>query len=220
MDLIHMTVQYSNAMLVAVMPHVSQFVARANLPLAQPVPLTAVTNVTISPYLQMPAMSLWLTNGWWFLWDHRGYISSWRSPDDWYFEQRPDINWTNYVGPNRMTTNDAIALARQTAVRLGYGRYAAEAPEVEGPYLVKPFGHTEEVNIPYCQVSWDWPKGAYWLDQGCVRFSVNLNTGRLVEMFFCFNRDRGDAFEADPLKLSVTPELEKDYRARRSRESK
>ena len=50
MELIHMTAAYSNAVLVAILPHVSDFAKKLDLPIPQPITATQVLKSRPSPY--------------------------------------------------------------------------------------------------------------------------------------------------------------------------
>ena len=64
MELIHMTTTYSNALLVAILPYVSDFAVKLDLPIAKPVTLQQVQKFSPSPYRERAEGAVWLTNGW------------------------------------------------------------------------------------------------------------------------------------------------------------
>src|ERR1022692_2479134 len=66
-ELIHMTAAYSNALLVAILPHISGFAAKLDLPVKQPITFSDVTSSSPSPYKGLIADAVLLTNNYWFL---------------------------------------------------------------------------------------------------------------------------------------------------------
>ena len=116
MELIHMTAAYSNAVLVAILPHVSDFSKKLNLPLPQPITVAAVKEFRPSPYKDDIGGGLMLTNGFWFAFN-QGAVDLYRSPDD--FFSGLDPNWpVSGYGKDNMTTNDALALARTSLIKI------------------------------------------------------------------------------------------------------
>ncbi len=51
MELVHMTATYSNAMLVAILPQVSDFSKKLDLPIPQPITAAQVQNFKPFPYM-------------------------------------------------------------------------------------------------------------------------------------------------------------------------
>jgi hypothetical protein len=114
-----MTAQYSNAVLVAALPYVSDFVGRASLPIKEPIVTNDVARTDIVPYKGHSDVGVWLTNKYWFWVSYSGgFVGSFRAPNDFFAEQEADI--TKYAGQDHMTTNDAIAMARDVLIMLGY----------------------------------------------------------------------------------------------------
>ncbi|HEY5297554.1 MAG TPA: hypothetical protein VIK59_06495, partial [Verrucomicrobiae bacterium] len=120
LQLIHMTATYSNAMLVALLPHFSECAKQLDLPIAQPVTADQVAHFSPSPYKDSIGGAIWLTNHDWFVFNN-GFVRGFRSPDDWF--TMADEYWDHlerYVGKDNMTTNEAIELARNSFRKLGY----------------------------------------------------------------------------------------------------
>jgi hypothetical protein len=207
MELVHMTAAYSNAMLVAILPHVSEFAKKLDLQVPQPITVQQVHRFNPSPYIGRVEGALWLTNHCWFLFDYRGYVSGFRSPDDWFFEQDPSANLTNYLGQTRMTSSETVAFARQQLLNLGYGTEITRAdtvPKVEGPYNPNRGGH-----VPYCRVKWrsaEEPGSDNFSD---VQVDINTQEKSVVGLYLLFARTNKIG---TPLKLDVEPELESAYR--------
>jgi len=60
MQLIHMTATYSNAMLVAILPHVSDCAKQLDLPITQPITTSQVAHFRPSPYKNIITGGIWL----------------------------------------------------------------------------------------------------------------------------------------------------------------
>ncbi|MFO1475855.1 MAG: hypothetical protein U1F98_04305 [Verrucomicrobiota bacterium] len=210
MDLIHMTAAYSNAVLVAVLPHVSDFANKLALPIPQPVREEQVAHFNPMPYKGQVEGALWLTNGYWFIL-HSGYVDSFRSPNDWFYEQDPSAHITNYFGHSKMSTNDVVAFARKKLLALGYGpdlTHSDTQPELEGPYDTKLGGH-----IPYCQVKWEPTKDQDSDGYSQVRVDINTQDGSVVGLYLSFARTNS---VGTPLTVDIEPELESDFQKRTS----
>jgi hypothetical protein len=196
MELIHMTATYSNAMLVALLPHVSDCAKKLDLPIVQPITLASVEKFNPSPYKDLISGGLGLTNKYWFSFE-RGYVDMFRSPNDWFYNQELE-GVERFAGEDNMTTNDAVELARRSFVKLGYRLDElplTNAPtRIDGPFDTKKIGH-----VPFCSVVWQ--TNAY-----TVKFDINLESKTVVGMFLA-----GTNFWRASPQLGVVPELESDY---------
>jgi len=205
-----MTATYSNALLVAILPHVSDFAKKLDLPLIQPIMREQVVRFAPSRYKGHVEGGIWLTNGYWFLFTQR-YVDSFRAPSNWFFEQEPATKFKNYLGQTRMTTNDIVAFARESLLKLGYPPEITRAdttPELEGPWDLKEGGH-----IPQCRVIWEPVKDQDSDGHSTVRVEINTQDKSLVGMYLWFaptNRMKvGTA-----VKVDTEPELESEFRER------
>jgi len=170
MELIHMTAAYSNAVLVAVLPHISEFAAKLDLPVQRPITLSQVNWSSTIPYKDFVEIGLTLTNHYWFAFGHRGFVDSFRAPTNWFFEQE-FTNITKYLGQDHMTSNEVIAMARDTLSKLGYKpefTHSYDTPMLEGPFDTR-LGH-----VPYCCVTWEWPKTEELRDLNRIRVEINI----------------------------------------------
>jgi hypothetical protein len=211
LQLIHMTVTYSNAMLVAILPHISNCAKQLDLPIEQPITANQVAHFGASPYKDFIAGGIWLTNHYWFAFEN-GHVGGFRSPDDWF--TMADEYWDHlerYVGKDNMTTNEAIELARISFRKLGYKPEDFNADgkptKVEGPYDNKKLGH-----IPYYRIEWNSPEAANQEEFNRsyhIQFDVDMQQKRVVGMSLISKR----FFQPNP-KIDVVPELESDYRKR------
>jgi hypothetical protein len=213
--LLHMTAAYSNALLLVVITNVSDFARKLDLPLVQPITASQVLSFRPHSFTTMVGGWLTLTNGHQFWFEH-GRVHSYRSssnyfviPDGW--EPEDYIKFTNYWGRMNMTTNEVIAFARNTLLKLGYDpkQMNTEGPPTafEGPFEFK--GHT----IPQCHVEWNTSEE----DQKTsgtqiVNIYVNAETKQVIQ----YSVTSTNTWRPDP-KLGVVPELEVDYQKRTGR---
>lgn len=208
-SLLHITAAYSNAVLVAFLPHVSDYAKQLDLPIAQPITVEQVARFNTSPYMDNVGGGLWLTNHYWFCFEW-GFVNGFRSPDNWFANQELE-GVERFAGKDNMTTNDAIELARSSFVKLGYKPadfHANEQPtSIEGPFDTKKIGH-----VPYCRVEWTSPKATTREDRAHyyqVQFDIDMQRNQVVGMALSST----NFWRASP-KIDVVPELESDYRKR------
>jgi hypothetical protein len=210
-QLIHMTASYSNAMLVAVLPHVSDFAKKLELPVSQPITTNQVIWSHPSPLKGFIADAIVLTNRYWFSYSW-GYVNGFRSLDDNpFFDEDPAKNWPRYAfGKDNMTTNEAIELARSSLLKLGYNPqlFNADQPpsSLTGPFDLKDGNHA-----PYCEIRWEEKvkSAAEETNRNDLAFQINLQKKTVVGMSINSRK----IWRPDP-KIDVAPELESDYRQR------
>jgi hypothetical protein len=206
-ELLHITAQYSNALLVAALPYVSDVATKLHLPIERPVITKQVTHVGIIPYRNHVMMGIWLTNGYWFGVNcSSGFVTSFRAPTNYFFEDEADV--TKYAGKQNMTTNEAIDMVRSALIKLGYGPELSplrEAPELEGP------ANTLQGYIPYSRVKWQWPRGEDVLAPlvHYMTMDVDMNSKRIVGMDLYFGST--NMLPTKPIDAGFEPELEQEY---------
>ena len=206
-QLVHMTATYSNALLVAILPHISDFAKKADLAITQPVVSEHVARFVPNPYKRHVAGGIWLTNGYWFAFTER-YVDSFRSPANWFFEQEPAGHFKNYIGQTRLTTNEIVAFARESLLKLGYPPELTRAdttPALEGPWDLKDGGH-----IPQCRVIWEPVKDEDSADYSIVKVEINTQDKLLVGMYLWFTRTNRMRLGAS-VKVDMEPELESEF---------
>jgi hypothetical protein len=208
-NFIHVTEQYSNAVLVAILPQVSDCASNLDLPIIQPITPAHVAKCNISPYAENVGGGFWLTNGYWFAYSF-GCVDSFRSPDNWFTIQDFE-GVSRFVGQDNMTTNDAIDFARKSFVKLGYMAETFNLnnnpTRIEGSFDVKQLGH-----IPFCRVVWESPESTTVeerMKSFSVRFDVDLGKRQIVGM----SLSGTNFFRASP-EIDVQTELESDYKKR------
>lgn len=209
-NLIHMTVAYSNAVLLAVLTNVSDFAKKLELPVPQPV--TAAQVQTFKPLTIKDQIGgvLTLTNGDRFF-QHHGYIDLYYAHEN-FLTAPPDIEhgspekldrWAaTLFGPVNMTTNEVITFARGSLRKLGYDpkTFHAYGP----PTRFDGASFSGGKSIPFCRVEWNHDDA-----EDIVLIDVNVQTKQIVG----FSLVSTNAWRPDP-KLGVKPELESEYRKR------
>ena len=211
MELIHMTATYSNAVLVAILPQISDFAKKMDLPIALPITAEQVVRFGIVPYQGEIGGGIWLSNHFLFSYDD-GHVMSFQSPD--IFFGRDDLieNWRRFTGKDNMTTNQAIEMARETLHKLGYN--LAELHMGVPPTSVQlPFDY-QGYRIPQFQMSWDGPDEADSTGHDLsmhVTVAVNLDTKKITALSIISGKLR-----RPPPKIDVEPELESEYRKKHS----
>jgi hypothetical protein len=153
MNLSTVLLQYSNAVLVAILPHVSDFAKKLELP----VPPTITTNHVrhFGGFEKSERISghLVLTNGYEF-WFNQGHVDSFSSPRSYLIQQDPKLV-SKFYGPLRLTKTEAIEFARSAVRKLGYSEdllYLDPTPKVKGPEMVG------QNIIPYYNIEWLNPR--------------------------------------------------------------
>ena len=210
--LIHITANYSNAVLVAILPHISDCANKLELPIQQPVDFAQVSWFQPLPYQGEIGGTVNLTNQYSFVF-LSGYVNSFHSPNDWF--GNTNDNWADveyfkrYLGIDNMTTNEAVQLARDTFEKLGYkpDDFQLRLPPTrfQKPSDVERIGG----HIPYCQMEWDSPESMVQSMLGLgfsIQFDVDMQHRQIAAMSLS-----GGRFSRPAPKVSVVPEIETDY---------
>jgi len=200
--LIHITSTWSNAVLVALLPHFSDCSKQLNLPISTPITMSQVAEFHPPVQTEEFESALWLTNGYIFHYLNGAVTGFNDLHNDWFIQQDVD-GLERFAGKDNMTTNEAIELARNSFVKLGYKPvdFQMDGPpsSIEGPFDSERLGH-----IPFCRVTWQnlTNRENYHL----LEFHVNMNQKRLLGMALVSQK----LWQPLP-KIDVTPELEADY---------
>jgi hypothetical protein len=141
-ELVQVTAQYSNAVLLAVLPHVSAFVQKLDLPLHTPITPAQILHFKCDPRKDHVGGMVTLTNRFQFTFLD-GRICVYRSPLSYFSLQDLDIS-PDFYGRFKLTENEAIRIAHQALKKLGYTDSQAHAntepaisrPETLGKHVV------------------------------------------------------------------------------------
>jgi hypothetical protein len=193
---IDVTAQYSNAVLVAVMPYVTDFARKLELPNHGELKSSAVRHCAINPKLEDVSGGITFTNGYGFSFG-RGHITGFYSPHA-YSKVRDHREIPKYFGTVKMTKEEAVSLARESMRRLGYRPetvFADLEPDVTPPEKVG------DNTIPYYEVRWPDPRGGK-----AVTVEINGHKRTLERLtFFTEN------LSAPSFKVSAEPILRFDH---------
>lgn len=150
MHLIHITAQYSNAVLLVILPHVSDFCQKLDLGVPTPIDINAVASFSCSSDRDNPGGTVYLTNGCAFAFGD-GIV-------DTFFDLRHSFSFRNnkrriaeLSGPSQMDKGEAVEFARATIRKLGYSEvdlFADADPQfIQTPRVVG------TNNLPYYTLS-------------------------------------------------------------------
>ena len=151
MELIQMTAAYSNAVLMAILPHVTDVAKNLDLPILQPVQPAHVWRFFCDPRKGSIGGWLTLTNGYQFWYDY-GNVRAMESPHCYFSLQDPD-EIPRFYGTMRMTEAEAVQMAQQTIRKLGYrpSWLKTDQPNVERAQT--PLQDMPKV-IPHFRIRW------------------------------------------------------------------
>src|SRR6266545_6178139 len=115
---IEASAQYTNAVLLAVLPHVTDFSQKLDSPPFSEFNTNAVFRVVLHPKAGDVNGTIWFTNGYAFHFA-RGHITGFFSR--WAYSRERDPNAIpKYFAPVKMTKTEAVGLARNAITKLGY----------------------------------------------------------------------------------------------------
>jgi hypothetical protein len=205
--ILQVTAAYSNAVLVAIMPHVSDFAKKLDLPIPQPVSASQVASFRCSPRSDHIGGRITLTNGFQFVFDQGG-IRLCESPHCFYALQNPDLI-PKFFGTVKISESQAIQIAHKAIQKLGYSDAmlcADRAPQITPP--VK-----DKTNyIPRYRIRWlDPTRGTGGPDHlpPSIEFEINAATGE-IEMLNIYNPN---TWQPDPKVDVHTPVIGKSPEA-------
>lgn len=171
-EFIRVTSEYSNAVLVALMPYFSDFAQKLDLPVPHPITTNHVVEAGIMP-VRGAGGGITLKGGWNFGY-HFGYVSSFTSPYSYFAMQDPD-KIPRYFGEVKMSKEEAVQLARDTIKKLGVpleSLFVEQEPRVEEPVRI------ETNTLPYYRVEWINPFGST-----SVEVDINANSKKVEQLY-------------------------------------
>ncbi len=151
---IQVTSSFSNAVVAAVLPQVSDFATRLDLPIAVPIQASAMQECSVMPHRGAVSAVVSLTNR--FSFDFRdGHVVYFERPDTFFTLQDPGAI-PRYYGPVRMSREEMVELARGTIRKLGVALEDVLAEQE--PVVEQARGIGTNV-VPRFQVRWRDPRG-------------------------------------------------------------
>src|SRR5450756_2509177 len=116
-ELVQITAQYSHAVLVAILPLISDFATRLDLP-DGPVTTNQVQEFKCDPRLGQAGGAITLSNGFQFTFLD-GRVSVYRSPQSYFSLQDPE-QIPRFYGPVKLKEKEALQIALGAIKKLGY----------------------------------------------------------------------------------------------------
>ena len=158
-EFIRVTAEYSNAVLLAILPYVSDFAQKAELPVPHPTKVEHVVGCGVLPWRNtdggIAGAGIRISGGW-TLRFQSGYVNSFTSPNSYFGLQNPD-EIPRYFGTVRMNPEQAVALARESIRKLGIPLEQLFAEQEPG---ISPLEKVGTNTIPRYKVQWVDPVGS------------------------------------------------------------
>ena len=190
---------FSNAVLVAVIPHIAEYARKLELPIKPP-RTEDVRYFYCRPVTNDPGGWIVLKSGYQF-WFAHGIVPSFEDPKD-YMTVQDTQEIPKYFGKLNLNEKEAISLARQAARRLGYPIQELaidQIPEITGPDRLG-------TNVaPYYRLEWKHP------DLGRT-FVVDINAEekKIVKAIVFTSKVWKDPPKID---LSPNPNAKREYKS-------
>jgi hypothetical protein len=205
-ETLHITAAYSNAVLVAILPHISDFANKMDLPIQQPITESQVLKFRPDWMQGSVGGGVYLKDNYQFGFDRGNVVVFNNLTNNPFITDGDPAKFRTFAGHDNMTTNDAIRFARDTIVKLGYTpqQLRADLP----PYSVEPpFTMPTGERIPYCEIRWD-NQDTITNNQDIISvvFQIDMERRQLVGASFV-----GAPFDRTNPFVNVVPETEKDY---------
>jgi hypothetical protein len=173
-DLIQVTAQYSNAVLVALLPYFSDAAHKLDLPVPQPITVQSIVDCGISPY-RYPNGDIYQAGievrGGWALCFMGGRVNFAELRPSYFTVQNPD-DLTNYYGKVRMSKDEAVQMARDAIKKMGVPLewvFAEQEPRVTMPPKI----HSHV--LPYYRIEWLDPRVGSLSQSGSDSVDIGIN---------------------------------------------
>ena len=207
-QLIQVTAQFSNAVLVALMPYFSDAAQKLDLPVPHPITMQDVVGAGISPFrypngdiegagIEVQGKN---TRRRWCISYQFGYVKSVELRPSYFTIQDPD-DLTNCYGIVRMSKEEAVKMARDTIKKLGIpleNVFAEQEPVVTLPASV----HMTNT-LPYYRIKWMDP----YSGSEAVDIGINADAKRVERIYLQLNEN----LRHPPPKINVPTPLARFY---------
>ena len=184
-ELIQVTAQFSNSVLVAVMPYFSDAAHKLDLPVPQPITMRDVAGAGVMPYRypngDILGAGIQVKSGWAFGYTW-GYVNLVELRPSYFTIQDPD-DLPRYYGKVRMSKDEAVMMARDTIKKMGISLeavFAEQEPRVTLPAKV----HITNT-VPYYSVEWITPNGG----SESVKIGINADAKRVERVYLGLNKN-------------------------------
>jgi|SRR5665213_98700 len=187
-ELVQVTAQYSHAVLLAILPFVSDFSKQLDLPVPTPITASQVSEFKCDPRLGRTGGALTLTNGFQFTFLD-GRVTLYRSPWSYFSLQDTDLI-PQFYGPVKLTETQALNIALGVIKKLGYenSMFNADSP----PLVTLPTkigtNYVSRYLFRWLDPNWPEPKEPGSIVPALLDVEVNASNGA-VEMVVISGRD-------------------------------
>lgn len=182
-ELMQVTAQYSNAVLVALLPYFSDAAHKLDLPIPQPITVQHVVEGRVSPYRypdgEMLGAGITVKGGWafGFQWGYVNYVELWPS----YFTVQDPDDLRRYYGVFRMSKDEVVQMARDTIKKLGIPLETVFAEQE--PRVILPERLYNTNTLPYYRIEWPDPRSG----SSAVEIGVNADAKRVERIHLSLN---------------------------------
>jgi hypothetical protein len=165
--------------LVAILPYVSDFAKKLDLPVSHPITVAHIREFKCSPRTDLFGGRIILTNGFEFAFLH-GHVEMFRTPQCYYELQDPDLV-PRFFGPVKLKEEDALKIVHQAIKKLGYtdaALFANRPPRIDPPARIG------KNYVPRYRVWWGDPtRGSPQNMPTSADFEVDATTGQIQMMY-------------------------------------
>jgi hypothetical protein len=203
-ELVQITAQYSNAVLVAVLPYISDFAQKLELPVKTPIAATQVSEFRCDPRKGEIGGLVTLTNGARFGFSG-GHVSSYRSPESYFSLQDPALI-PRFYGRVKLSEKQALNTAHDVIRKLGYSddTFRADLP----PTVTKPekigVHQIARYRFQWMDANWTGSREAIGIVPALLDVEVNASNGQVTMVSVASAASR-----RPPPKVDVSPPLMK-----------
>jgi len=184
-ELIQVTAQYSSAVLAAILPFISDFTGRLDVPVGS-VTTNQVLEFKCDPRRGQTGGAVTFTNGFQFTFLD-GRVCVYRSPQSYYSLQDPN-QIPKFYGKVKLKEKQALTIALDAIKKLGYQRSDFNADK---PPLITPPERVGTNWIPRYRLRWvdpRWSGGADTMIPALLDMEINAGNGR-IEMIIISSRE-------------------------------
>lgn len=189
-EILQVTAAYSNAVLVAIMPHVSNFAKTLDLPIPHPAIIAQVKHFGCSPRADHVGGRVILTNDYSFTFD-AGTVVLYRSPRSFFSLQDPQ-RVPEFYGPVKIKSDKAVKIARGALKKLGYTE--SELHYDLPPKITSPLKNESHYVARYL-IEWRDPNrpdtGPFGISFTTAAVEVDASTGQ-IQMLSIHGQKRPD----------------------------
>lgn len=192
---------YSNTFIKVVLPQITDYAEKLNLPVSLPLQPNQFRDVQIGLSGGNTILQIILTNGYRFNYDN-GYVAGFYAPDcfftyDW--EHSDSLKYEDFLGPLTTPQDELIALAREAVRKLGYPE---KMLHMEGePTLLGGPGNKATHGITRYLYGWGVKDVGMGIPQVTVSVEVDAKTKTVKSLFLSSTN-----LWRNPPKIDVPPE--------------